>query len=229
MKMLFNRNGYKLGNTIEQPSEELVKNTLGLWNASLEDAIKYGGDLTKECLSAMDLRMDKKYVVVDSRVTMLLPGFYPSIPGYHVDGTPRGKELRPEVKASPNIQAQEEMDSPRYHLIVTGEASLTRFIDKKIELNVPDVPSTKLFKMVDAQTKEMIGNGQIKQNEIFTAPSCTAVEFDWWELHSAVAATKPEWRFLIRVTETDYLQPQRNLRKIIRTQQNVYVPENFGW
>jgi hypothetical protein len=55
------------------------------------------------------------------------------------------------------------------------------------------------------------------------------IEFDWWNIHRATPATTPGWRFLIRVTESDYLEPFTNLRDIMRTQQQVYVPENFGW
>lgn len=55
-RLLFNRNPIVLGNRIEQPSEELVRNTLGLFNASIEDAVKYGGELTRAALGAMNLR-----------------------------------------------------------------------------------------------------------------------------------------------------------------------------
>jgi len=34
-RLLFNRNPIKLGKSIEQPSQEIVKNTLGLFNASI--------------------------------------------------------------------------------------------------------------------------------------------------------------------------------------------------
>lgn len=229
MDKLFNRNPIVIGNSIEQPSQELIKNTLGLWNASLEDAVKYGGDLTRAALSAMNLRGDRKYIVVDTRVTMLMPGMYPSIPGWHTDGVPRGNELRPDVKKEPNIDAQEErygLRSPRYHLMVTGQHSLTDFITDQVTLEVPDEPRTTLYKMLDTQAKGLIASGAVTP---FTAPSCTVVEFDWWNLHTAKAATGHEFRFLIRVTETDYLAPCQDLNKVIRTQQNVYVPENYGW
>jgi hypothetical protein len=62
-----------------------------------------------------------------------------------------------------------------------------------------------------------------------TVPSCAVVEFDWHDLHTGVIATHVEWRYLIRVTETDYLQPCSDLRRVIRTQQNVYIPTEFGW
>lgn len=155
---------------------------------------------------------------------MLMPGFYPAIPGWHTDGVPRGKELNPTVKGVPNIQAQEEMDTTRFHLLVTGEGCLTNFIDEKVTLKVPDKPNTNLYKMISDQVKE-----REDELKVIEAPSCTAVEFDWWELHTGVKAKKHEWRYLIRVTETDHFAPQTDLRKIIRTQQQVYAPESYGW
>lgn len=225
MKMKFNRNGYKLGKKINQPTQEEVKSTPSLWNASLDDALKYGGDLTREAIGAMNLRHDRKHIVVDTKVSMLLPGFYPAIPGWHTDGVPRGSKLKPESKGTPNIHAQEMLSDTRFHLIVTGSGCLTKFCKQKdVELDINRLPDFGLYKSITNQMKE-----KESALDIVEAPSCTAVEFDWWELHTAQQAKKPEWRFLIRVTETDHTEPQSDLRQIIRTQQQVYVPEVFGW
>jgi hypothetical protein len=225
--MLFNRNPIKFGKSIEQPSTNEIKSTPSLWNASLEDALKYGGDLTRESIGALNLKFDRKYIIVDTKIHMLMPNFYPSIPGWHTDGVPRGEELDPSIKGDPNIYAQEKMSDTRFHLLVTGFGCTTQFLKQNnIDLDVPNKPSTKLYKMIDKQVKD--GINEVKF-ENYSVPSCTAIEFDWWTLHTGVRATQHEWRFLIRVTETDHMPPQTNLRDIIRTQQQVYVPENFGW
>lgn len=227
MKMLFNRNEVNFGKSIERPSEDTIKNTLSLWNASLDDAVRFGGDLTRSAIGAMDLKFDRKYIVVDTKVHMLLPNFSPAIGGWHNDGVPRGKALNPQAKLPPNIQSQEELSDTRFHLLVTGSGCLTRFIKgNDIELEVPDVPDTKLYNSMHTQIVEGLKNGTLDDYEI---PSCTAVEFDWWDLHTGTFAKKHEWRYLIRVTETDHQPPQTNLRKIIKTQQNVYMPNTLGW
>lgn len=59
--------------------------------------------------------------------------------------------------------------------------------------------------------------------------SCTVIEFDWWDIHTGVIATGNEWRFLIRVCESDYYEPRKDLREVIRIQSQVYSPTNFGW
>lgn len=226
MKMLFNRNGIKFGKSIEHPSDDIIKNTPALWNASLDDALKYGGELTRAAIGALNLKGDRKYIVVDTKVHMLMPRFYPAIPNWHTDGVPRGEELRPEVKKVPNIQAQEWMSTSRFHLLVTGFGCLTQFITKPIELDVPDKPDTSLNRMINEQTQNIVEN---REGMFITIPSCTAVEFDWWDIHRGVAARDHEWRFLIRVTETDHMEPQTDLRQIIRTQQQVYVPQDIAW
>lgn len=225
--MLFNRSDLIFEKSIEQPSQELIKNTLGLHNASLEDALKYGGDLTRSAIGAMNLTMKKKYIIVDTKIHMLMPGMCPAIPGWHTDGVPRGNSLDPTAKKEPNIHAQEEMDSPIFHLLVTGDSCLTRFIkERNFELEVPEAPDTKLYKMVSEQINKKVETGELTS---FEAPSCTPVMWDWWEIHTGVPAKSHEWRFLIRVTESDIQKPKTDLRDIIRTQQQGYMPMEFGW
>lgn len=226
-KMLFNRTSPVFGKSFEQPSQELIKNTLGLHNASLDDALKYGGELTRQAIGAMDLTFSKKYITVDTKIHMLIPKMCPAIVGYHTDGVPRGILLRPDSKGDPNIQAQETMDSPIFHLVVTGEACLTQFIEERnFELDVPKEPTTSLYKSVSKQVMEKVKNGELTSYEM---PSCTAVMWDWWEIHTGIPSKAHEWRFLIRVTESDELQPKTDLRDIIRIQQQGYLPLEFGW
>jgi len=226
-KMMFNRNEPVFGKAIEQPSQELIKNTLGLHNASLEDALKYGGELTRQAIGSMNLTMSRKYITVDTKIHMLVPNMCPAIGGWHNDGVPRGEQLDPNAKSKPNIQSQEELDSSIFHLLVTGDSCLTQFIkERDIELDVPAVPDTSLYRMMNEQVTEKVKNGELTSYEM---PSCTPVMWDWWELHTGVPAKKHEWRFLIRVTESDHIKPKTDLRDIIRIQQQGYMPIGFGW
>jgi hypothetical protein len=64
----------------------------------------------------------------------------------------------------------------------------------------------------------------------FNIADCQVIEWDWWELHSAEWATDRGWRFLIRVTETDYIKPRENLNDILRYQSMVFVKsDEVGW
>lgn len=228
-KFLFNRNPIKVGyaNAIEQPTQEEVQGTPSLWNCSIEDALKYGGSLTKAAIGALNLRFDKKYIVVDTKVHMLMPNFCPAIPNWHTDGVPRGKGLRPESKDEPILFSQNHMSDSRFHLLVTGEGCLTEFITDAVELDVPrKAGEGNLYSILNEQVREKVRNSDLRT---FTAPTCTPIEFDWFTIHRGTLAKLHEWRYLIRVTETDHMPPQTDLRKIMRTQQQVYVPTNFGW
>jgi len=223
----FNRNKPIFGKAIEQPSQELIKNTLGLHNASLEDALKYGGELTRQAIGAMNLTFSKKYITVDTKIHMLMPNMCPAIVGWHTDGVPRGQGLNPNAKAQPDIFAQDQLHAPIFHLLVTGESCLTQFIKQaNIELEVPDEPSTELYSLINNQVRDRLNKGTLSSYEI---PSCTPVQWDWWELHTGTPAKSHEWRFLIRVTESDVLKPKTDLRDIIRTQQQAYLPMDYGW
>jgi hypothetical protein len=185
----------------------------------MEDAIKFGGELTRECLQKIKLRNNRKYVVVDVKTHMLMPGFFPAIPGWHVDGTPR------KSKSEPDIRLQETDRNTIYHFLVTGEGCLTDFIKDPLELEVPGEPTPKLFNMIDEQVNKL----ENLPEKMFASPSCQILTWDWWTIHRGIEAKKHEWRYLIRVCEGDYLEPKTNLRDVLRIQQQVYAPLNFGW
>jgi len=232
-KYLFNRTPLVMGGTIEQPEQALVKNTPGLWNASPEDALMYGGDLTREALSAMRLRNDRRYVTVDVKVHQLMKGMCPAIPGWHTDGVPRWADGSPAAGHGPRLSIQAEADArglrpPRYHLLVTGEHCLTEFVNGQFYINFPLrwEDTDGLYKFVSDEVESRLATGELKK---LTVPSCTVVEWDWWAVHQGTVSTGAEWRYLIRVTESDTLAPQADLRSVLRTQQNVYVPGAYGW
>ena len=219
VKVLFNRNPIELGRKIEQPSQELIKNTIGLFRASIDDAVKFGGVLTREALQAIQLKNNRKYIITDVKVHMLMPGFWTAIPSWHVDGTPR------RSKSEPDIRLQETERHNIYHFLVTGGGCLTDFIRDPLELEVPDEPTPKLFNVID----EQVNNLPDLNGRILVSPSCQVLTWDWWTIHRGVEAKKHEWRYLIRVCETDFQPPNTNLRDVLRIQQQIYAPLNFGW
>lgn len=224
--MKFNRGEVQFGNKIEKPSQDDIKNAQGLWNASFDDAFRFGGDVTRAALQAMNLRGDKKHIVVDVKTHMLMPGMIPAIPGWHTDGVPRGGKSLSPASGAPHIHMQEGTESPRYHLLVVGGDCPTKFIaSRNINLVTENLPN--LYAGISSQVCEMDNKGLL---DTYEAPDGQVVEWDWWELHTAQQARAAGWRYLIRVTETDYLEPQKDLRLVLRNQQQVYLPtEKFGW
>lgn len=249
MIVTFNRRPPILGPTIEQPPQELVKNTPSLWQADLDTAVRYGGELTHAALGAMNLRGDKRFTVVDTKVHMLMPGQCPAIPGWHTDGAPRllasPQDLTghlahsPTGQGPPDLRVQEhwgeEGRTPRFHLLVTGHGCLTEFLWNPLTIDIAEVASPDLYAELTTVVEQKRGLDYVAGEDLATsfrfAPSCTVIEWDWWNLHQGILAQQREWRFLIRVTESDYHEPlpPSRLPEIIRTQQMVYTPMRFGW
>lgn len=48
VKVLFNRNPLVFSGKIEEPPVSEIKNTFALWNASYDDAVRYGGEITRD-------------------------------------------------------------------------------------------------------------------------------------------------------------------------------------
>jgi hypothetical protein len=227
VNVTFSRNPLVFAGSIEQPPLIELKNTFGLWNASLDDAVRYGGDITREAIQAMNLRHDRKHIIVDTKVHMLMKGMMPAIPGWHVDGAPRDNNKNPGGSGKPDTFAQENDPRPnRYHLLVTGHGCLTQYIKRPMVVPIPAEPSYEVYSMMSAFVQQEV----VKDPSLaFSVPTATVIEFDWWDIHTGVVAKQNEWRYLIRVCESDYYEPRRDLREVIRLQSQVYAPTNFSW
>ena len=222
----FSRNPLQYGGTIEQPPVSEIKNTFGLWNASMDDAVRYGGPITRDAIRAMNLRHDRKNIIVDVKIHMIMKGWSPAIPGVHQDGSPRDASGHPNGKGPPDILSQEGNDRfNRYHILVTGTGCLTQFVNRPIDIPIPTEPSYDVYSTISKHVNDLA-----RTEDILTEiPSCTAVSFDWFDLHTGVVAKENEWRYLIRVCESDYYEPQTELREVIRMQSQVYSPADFSW
>ncbi|CCI88662.1 phage protein [Yersinia phage phiR1-RT] len=223
--MLFNRNEVKVENSVHSFTQADIKDTPGLWNAPLEIAINFGGKITQEALSSMNLTYEYKHIIVDVKTHLLQPGMFPAIPGWHTDGVPRGGSMSP-AKGSPDINMQENARAPKYHLMVLGIDCPTIFIkNRNVEVELLDTNLSSLYKSLTQKVK-----ADINLYDTYEIEPGFIYEWDWWELHTAQAARQSGWRYLIRVTETDYFEPQTDLNQIFRRQQQVFLPSTeFGW
>ncbi len=227
VQVQYNRNPLVIGKSIAEPSQLELKNTFSLWNASYEDAIRYGGAITRDALQAMNIRHDRKNIIVDTKIHMLMEGWSPAIPGWHCDGAPRDEKKNPQGKNAPDVLAQEgDPRYNRYHILVTGTGCLTQYINRPLTLPTETTPNYDVYSKMSRTVQQMVKEDS---SMVSSFPSCTVVEFDWWDIHTGVIATKKEWRYLIRVCESDYYEPRRDLREVIRMQNQIYSPQDFGW
>lgn len=216
------------GATFAGVSAEMIEATPVLRRPSLEAAVQFGGPLVRRLLEQVSLAGDRKYVTVDIKVTLLMPGWHPAIPGWHTDGVPRAGRsgaFEPDASGDPrlDVQASSPDMAPRYHLISVGLDSPTQFIDEPFELSLSDYKSPGLYAEMTRKVNALVDSRSLRTASIHNR----WVSWDWWNVHRAVPATATGWRLLVRVTESDVLAPRKS--DFIRAQTQVYAPADFGW
>lgn len=207
-----------------QSLQQVIEATPNLSRASLQNALLFGGPLVTWALEKCPLVGDRPHTIVDTKVTLLLPGFIPAIPGWHTDGVPRGKDWDPYGTGTPSMQAQVRQESeegkfPRFHTLIVGNPCVTEFVDVPVQLDLRHSEDPDLYKEVST----LINQGDYPT--IFH-PVGQWISWSWWNIHRAVPAQKRGWRLQMRVAEM-YHPPLET--GFIRAQSQVYVPEEFGW
>lgn len=196
---------------------DVVKNEPMLFSCDREFAQAHGGEITRSFFDALPEDWQTPDIIFDSRVHMLMPGWFPCIPGWHLDDVPRS---RPD--------GQPDHDDPEYKaehiLAIVGEASRTEFALGEICLTEPD-----LGKVVYGEWHERIEsmlsgvNSQVRRHLVREGQ---LVQFDWRSFHRGTAATRNGWRWFGRITRNS----KRPLSNEIRRQVQVYLPAvNVGW
>jgi hypothetical protein len=148
-------------------------------------------DLVRNILRFAPIEGNHKNILVDIKVHDLGKGEFACVPGWHLDGSnnPNNLEKKPEL----------------HHLFVASRFALTEFLDTP--LDIPIDPSWTF-----AERSQKIG---ILLNEmelpVFTIPNCLYVTYDDSFFHRGKQATGDELRLLVRVTETDIIEPQNRV------------------
>lgn len=201
---------HKYISSMSEYREQTIINEPMFFQASPEYAYHYGGTMTKEFIDECDIRFSDEYVV-DSRVHMLKPGWYPCIPGWHLDGI-RRPDGQPDFVNIPK--------NDNHLLSVIGPTSMTEFLNRRVKLHRPDPEN-----VYQSFTRQI--NLQISSNvaEPVSYPSGSIIEFGPTDFHRGVAADEHGWRFFIRASK-DGSVPLNNQR----TQVQVYLDEkDKGW
>lgn len=157
---------------------------------------------------------------IDTRVHMLMPGWWPCIPGWHHDDVPR--------RAS---DGQPNYDNPEYkskHILalVNGDICPTNFAVGECEMT--EVPSGEvIYKHWHNEVEQHIANGVLKRVAV---PSNKLVYFDCDSFHEGTQAVRRGWRWFGRVSwDAGYEQGRPHFNEI-RRQVNVYMTNpTEGW
>lgn len=158
------------------------------------------------------------HLVFDSRVTLTMPGMYPSIPGWHCDDFNR--DTSANRFSQPKIA---DRDKRIKHLMTivpenNQDVSATEFITNSnftIELDTKNVWHS-LDKHINSN-KEFFKTQKIKGSEVIT--------FSQDSVHRATPTINGGWRYFGRISHT-YRKPANELRKQVQ----VFVDiNNNGW
>ena len=202
--------------TIEEISQEPM-----LFMASRRFAFSHGGELTRQVLVQLEkqdaFRMvpTRFHPVIDTRVHMLMPGMYPTIPGWHCDGVPRrGPDGQPDLSL---------MDPEQKHWSVymaSGDGvSPTEFIFDNVSVRYHtrhvwgSVNQSVLRRQNSSEPLKVI---RAAPGEIYGFNSKT--------LHRATPCTERGWRFFFRLSYMES-EPANQIRR----QTQVYMLGEDGW
>jgi hypothetical protein len=202
-----------LGQFKKDWTQEQIKNEPMLFNCSVEFALKSAGPLTRAFLKAVPSEWRGDEIIIDSRVHMLMPGWYPCIPGYHHDDVARDATGQPNYDKQPYIAK---------HLLglVNGEIAPTKFAVGKHSLD--KVQGDTVYKVWHNVVTQQVKDGILKE---ISAESGKVYAFDWQTMHRGQKATGSGWRWFIRLTER-----RHTFTNEIRNQVNVYLDNPVaGW
>lgn len=209
-------------------SDSVIKNEPMLFSASLDYARTHGGPITHDFITKTVRRINDQiigYFVIDSRVSMLMPGWYPCIPGWHLDDVPRTR-----------IDGQPDHTNPQYkakHVMgIVGGCSLTQFINDPVSLHDVAVNHLEAGESIYGRWNKMINyriNNPTTSTDSYTPQQIQdrdIVAFDWQSFHRGMPATANGWRFFIRLS----YNTGRKIVNEIRRQTQIYLPAHeAGW
>jgi len=207
-------------------SNDAIKNEPMFFNADRRFAWESGGPITRSFIESLPLALQDHPFVFDSRVHMLMPGWYPAIPGYHHDDVPRA-----EIPVGQHFvtAGQPDYDNPRYrseHVfgLVNAQVAPTQFAIG--ECVMPEVADGDLiYRAWHAEVVRLLEAGSMQCVE---APDRTLIHFDCDAFHQGVKAVSNGWRWFGRASfNTDRVTKVTNE---IRHQVQVYLEFPMeGW
>lgn len=199
-----------------------IRDETMLFGADWDYAVANGGVILQEFLSALLLNdgfydLHRRHaemglnIVIDSRVTMTMPGAYPSLPGWHCDDFNRSERY-----AQPN--PEDANDKVTHYMAIVGEAedgnSCTQFL---IEPLTVDLDRCNVWHSLDESVNALPSYKSrfIKNREV--------IHFNQNAIHRATPTKTPGWRLFLRCSFT-----HRPVHNEIRKQVQIYVDRN-GW
>lgn len=202
-------------------TQDVIKNEPMLFNCDLEFSLANGGPITKYAINQLNrfhdthILIKNKQLVIDSRVHMLMKGWYPCIPGWHHDDVPRNTNNGQPNYENPAYRSKHLM------MLINGEICPTEFALGKCNLSVP----TKgiIYEKWNSDVDCLIDNGLLSVRKV---ESNAWYSFDDRSFHRGTAAIANGWRYFIRISYDTGRKPTNEIRRQVQ----VYLDNiNQGW
>lgn len=174
---------------LQEFSQFEIKNEPMLFNCDMEHALELGGPITRDFLSTLPSSWHEVPVVVDTRVHMLMPGWYPCIPGYHHDDVPRTRE-----------DGQPNYDDPRRseHIMALHNADIC---PTKFAIGATSFEHVPFGRVVYGQwhheVLDKIKLGYLRELEV---PDRELIAFNDRTWHAGQPAKAAGWRWFGRIS-----------------------------
>lgn len=221
----FNSTIKELGLFAQEVDNTEIKNETMFFNSDLHFAYENGGKITKSFIDSLPEDW-RENVVFDSRVHMLMSGWYPAIPGFHHDDVPR-----PDIPVGQHFitAGQPDYENPRYkseHILglVNAEICPTVFAIGNIQLPKPE-EGELIYRKWHPSILEALDHNIM--NKVY-AKDRTLIQFDCNTFHTGDKALSHGWRWFGRVSKnTDRVSKITNE---IRVNAQVYLEFPMeGW
>jgi hypothetical protein len=223
--MLFKSAVKEIGKFCNDVDNKEIKSETMFFNSDLNFAYENGGAITRNFIDALPSDWQHN-VVFDSRVHMLMPGWYPAIPGWHHDDIPR-----PTIPVGQHFatSGQPDYDNPRYkseHILglVNADICPTQFaIGDAVMPAILD--GDLIYRNWHKVVNEKIELGELT---ILNAKDRQLYYFDCNSFHQSTSCVGNGWRWFGRVSRnTDRVSTITNE---IRKQAQIYLELPMqGW
>ena len=203
-----------LGNSLPEFSQEVIKNETMLFSASYDFAMAKCGEPTREFLKSLpEVWRDG---IIDSRVHMLMPGWYPCIPGFHHDDVPRERSDGQPEYHKPSYRSRHAM------CLYNGDICPTEFALGRAQFDDVELGQV-YYREWHPIVETLVKSGKLTSVK---APSNKVIYFNDRAWHQGTMAIKNGWRLFIRISRNT----TRPILNEIRRQVQVYMPAPMeGW
>ena len=197
-------------------SDDEIKREPQFFSADLEYVVDHGGPITKDFVFSLPVNWRSENLIIDSRVHMLMPGWYPCIPGWHLDDVPRNRADGQPDHTSP-------LNQTRHLTAIVGDESQTIFGIGSFSLMDVPIGAGVVYSIWHKEVELLVSRGVVVEKKLEPGQVMLFNHKTW---HRGAAATKSGWRWFIRAT----IGSSRRFRNEMRTQTQVYLTAPFeGW